>query len=230
MRIAESVIEGTFLHRDNRFRVSVEINGRVFAAHLPNSGRLGELLLSGAPVVLVPRNGEKRRTAFDMVQVFAQGRWVSTDSRLPNRLVDDALESRSLPELGEYSSWRSEPRVEEGRLDFALETRDGPTYVEVKGVTLVHSGTALFPDAPTERGSRHLAALARLAGNGAGSFVLFVIQRADADRFKPNAARDKAFAEACRAAASAGVRFLAYRCTTDIGRIELADRIPVILT
>lgn len=230
MRIADTVIEGKFLHRDNRFRVSVEIDGSPQAAHLPNSGRLGELLLPGAPAALVPRHGEGRRTKFDMVQVFAQGRWVSTDSRLPNRLVARALEKRMLPELGEYLSWRSEPRIDEGRLDFYLEAEERSTYIEVKSVTLVKDRIAMFPDAPTERGARHVGALARLAEAGNNAVVLFVIQRNDADRFTPNAPQDPAFAQACLTAEKAGVRFLACICATEIGEIELSGRIPVVLS
>ena len=229
MRIAETVIEGRFLRRDNRFRVSVEIDGRPQAAHLPNSGRLGELLLPGAPAALVPRSGGGRRTAFDMVQVFAQGRWISTDSRLPNRLVADALKKRELPGLDIYTSWRSEPRIDEGRLDFALQKDEIHAYVEVKSVTLVRDRTALFPDAPTERGVRHLNALARLSKEGADAHVLFIIQRDDADCFMPNGSQDAAFAKACRSAAKAGVDFRAYCCATDFGSIELADVVPVIL-
>lgn len=205
-------VEGRFVRRDNRFRVVVEIGGRLVAAHLPNSGRLAELLQPGRPCFLVPRPSPKRRTPFDLLLVSLGGVLVSVDARLPARLLAEAIVEERLPPFAGATSVQPEVRVGHGRLDLRLEGQWGTCWVEAKSVTLVEDGVALFPDAPTARGRRHLEELASLARRGDRAAMVFVVQRPDAEAFAPNARADPRFARVLSEAVSHGVEVYAYRC------------------
>lgn len=229
MIITDKPITGRFINRENRFRVLVEIEGREHRAHLPNSGRLAELLIPGAEVVLVSRPAAGRSTFFDMVQIFVDGVWIGTDARLPNRLVEEALENGRLQAFAGYRVTGREPRLGSGRLDLRLWGETGECLVECKSVTLIEKGVALFPDAPTSRGARHMRELGEYVAAGGSGAVIFVIQRPDVDSFRPNVPADEAFALALAQAHNHGVDVRAYRCQSRIGMLWLADEIPVSL-
>lgn len=212
-----------------RFSALLEVDGVPVLAHLPNSGRLTELLTDGAPAWLIPKHGAARRTEWDLALVEYGGRLVSVDARLPNDLVFAALRARRIPELARYPHQRREAVVGASRFDFLLADGAERCLVEVKSVTLVLDGCALFPDAPTARGSRHLRELAELARRREGAAVLFVVQRADAATFAANEAADPLFAALLRSAAGAGVLVRAYRCSVNWTEIALKDEIPVLL-
>jgi sugar fermentation stimulation protein A len=223
-------LEGRFLARDNRFRVTVQVAGQAVWAHLPNSGRLGELLVPDRRVLLVPRDGAKRKTRYDLSLVELDGRWVSVDSRLPNSLVREALLADRLAPLAGYPSVRREVRYGRSRLDFLLEAPDrSPCLLEVKSVTLVVDGLACFPDAVTARGRRHVLELAGARAEGYRAAVLFVVQRQDATGFRPHDESDPAFGTALREAASQGVEVYAYGCHVGPGRLEITHELPVLL-
>ena len=221
-----------FVRRENRFRAIVERDGQLLAAHVPNSGRLGELFTPGAAVwVALFQDLAGRKTACHLALVEYAGTLVSVDARLPNRLVAEALAGGRLAPLVGYSRVQPEVRVGSSRLDFLLS--DGPEadrprcWLEVKSVTLVEDGLALFPDAPTMRGVRHLEELAALRRNGERVAVGFVIQRSDAMRFAPHPTADPAFAATLRRVQSEGVEVYAWRCALDHNAIELTDPVPV---
>jgi len=228
------LIPGIFVRRDNRFRVQVQIDERIQAAHLPNSGRLGELLTPGRQVWLVPadlRRNPQRRTAYDLALVKFAGRLASVDARLPGHLVAEALHEGRLASFEDYSVIRREVKLGESRLDFRLEADPDqpPCWVEVKSVTLVENGVALFPDAPTARGQRHVRELMRAVEQGDRAVVVFVVQRDDATGFAPHDEADPAFGEVLRQAAQAGVGVYAWRCRVGREEIRLMDAIPVVL-
>ncbi|MFZ2358283.1 MAG: DNA/RNA nuclease SfsA [Anaerolineae bacterium] len=221
-----------FVRRENRFRAIVDCDGELLAAHVPNSGRLGELFTPGAAVWVAPfPDLIGRKTACHLALVAYAGALVSVDARLPNRLVAEALGAGRLAPLAGYDHVQSEVRVGASRLDFLLSDGPGPSrprcWLEVKSVTLVENGLALFPDAPTTRGVKHLAELAALRRAGDRSAVGFVVQRSDAVRFAPHATADPAFAAALRQAQRAGVEVYAWRCALDYNAIELTDQIPL---
>ena len=226
MEFNEVLVPARFVRRDNRFRVTVEVEGRLTAAHLPNSGRLGELLIPGRRVWLRPAHGPKRRTRYDLLLVEHEGTLVSVDARLPNPLVHEALLAGSLPSFAGYPIIHREARRGESRLDFLLESGDRRCWLETKSVTLVEDGVALFPDAPTLRGRRHLAALreAVVAGDRAG--VLFVVQRADATAFAPHPTADPIFVEELQEAWAGGVEVYAYGCRVSLTDIWLDRPLP----
>jgi sugar fermentation stimulation protein A len=230
MRIDGTLVEGRFMARDNRFRVTVEVDCRQVWAHLPNSGRLGELLVPGRRAVLVERPAAGRKTAYDLSLVEHDGRWVSVDARLPNDLVEEALRAGRLGPLAGYPTLRREVSFGHSRFDFVLEApQRPPCLVEVKSITLVVDGLGCFPDAVTVRGRRHVSELAQAVGAGYRAAVLFCVQRDDASGVRPHDESDPAFGRALRDAAAQGVEVYAYACRVEPGRIEIAGPLPVSL-
>jgi sugar fermentation stimulation protein A len=223
-------VEGCFLARDNRFRVTVEIEGQEVKAHLPNSGRLGELLVPGRRAMLLERPAPTRRTQYDLALVQLAGQWISVDARLPNRLVEEALGSDRLPSLSGYDTWRREVGFGASRLDFLLQAEGRrPCLLEIKSVTLVIDGLACFPDAVTARGRRHVNELADALAAGYRAMVLFVVQRADAQGVRPHDESDPQFGRALREAVRRGVEVDAYTCQVTPGSIRIDRRLAVYL-
>ncbi|NLP18159.1 MAG: DNA/RNA nuclease SfsA [Firmicutes bacterium] len=225
----ETPREGLFIERPNRFVARVKIKGEEVLAHVPSSGRMQELLYPGAKVFLLPKGGAHRKTPFDLILAHKDGILVSLDSRLPNLLVYRSLQKGALPPFGD--GWRIEREVNYGssRIDFRLQQGENTHLLEVKSVTLVQGQQALFPDAPTDRGTRHLTELTAARQDGYGAAALFIIQRADACTFSPNWNTDKNFAIALVRAAKAGVKVYAYDCRVTLKGVSLLGEIPVIL-
>lgn len=210
--------------------MTVEVGGREIGAHLPNSGRLGELLLPGRRVLLVERPGSGRKTGYELSLVEVDGQWVSVDARLPNALVRDALRAGRLTPLVGYSTVRREVSFGRSRFDFLLEAPGRPPcLLEVKSVTLLVEGLACFPDAVTARGRRHVEELTGAVAAGYRAAVVFVVQRGDAQGFRPHDESDPAFGRALRAAARQGVELYAYGCHVEPGRIGIEGALPVTL-
>lgn len=229
-----ALVRATFRARLSRFSASVRLPHEV-EVHLPNSGRLAELLVEGAPCLVWPSGGG-RKTWGTLVVVRWERQWVCVDSRMANRVFEDAWRRRALAPFASFTSLEREPRVEGGRLDFLLEGHAGRAWVEVKCVTLVGDpsrdlwdGIARFPDAPTARGTGHLERLQQLVARGDRAAVVFVVQREDAHGFTPHEAMDPRFARALREACRRGVMVLAYGCRVDERGIELRAQLPVSL-
>ncbi|MFQ5987070.1 MAG: DNA/RNA nuclease SfsA [Thermoplasmata archaeon] len=209
-----SLLEALFKERLNRFLVRVDQGGHARLAHLPNPGRLLELLRPGAPVLLQGRPGRHRKTGYDLAAVRRGDVWVSVDTRLPNRAARAWLTAGVLPEFRGYSAIRPEVVLRESRLDFLLQNgRD--CYLEVKSCTLIENRVAFFPDAPTARGTRHVETLAYAVGQGFRGCILFVVQRPDARWFRPRDETDPIFGKALREAQAKGVEVIAYRTMFD---------------
>lgn len=227
MRLRAELVEAELVRRLNRFVGEVAVAGERTLAHVPNSGRLRELLYPGARVLVAACTG-RRKTAFDLLMAWSGGQLVSIDTRLPAMLIAEALEHGCLPELGPFTMLQREVRLGASRLDLFGDGPGGPCYIEVKSVTLVEGGVALFPDAPTARGVRHLHELMRAAEMGYRGTVVFVIQREDARVLRPHEATDPTFAEALRRA-SATVGVLAYACRVTRDEVVISHRVPVVL-
>jgi sugar fermentation stimulation protein A len=224
------LVSGRFVRRDNRFRVTVRVGGEPVAAHLPNSGRLTELLVFDRSCWLTEFDSPHRKTRFDLTLVAYAGRCVSVDARLPNVLFAEALAAGELEPFRGYDCREREVRLGESRLDFRLSGPAGVEWVEVKSATLVEGGIARFPDAPTVRGARHVRELAATVRSGEKAAVVFVIQRPDAQVFAPHDEADAAFGIALREAAAAGVGVYAWVCEVSQREITIARQIPVELT
>ncbi|MHB8351593.1 MAG: DNA/RNA nuclease SfsA, partial [Thermoplasmata archaeon] len=221
-----------FLARPNRYLARVRFidSGRVRSVHVPNPGRMGELLLPGRTTGwAVPAPGELRKTHFDLVAVRHRGSLVSIDSRIANRLVGRLLEAGSLPEFGP-GPWRAECPWGGSRLDFGVPSGLPGRYralLEVKSSNLRVGSWALFPDAPTVRGTRHLHHLAAAARSGISAGVLFAVQRDDVRWFRPNDALDPEFGAALREAHAAGVVIVAGALKVRPGGVRWGRRLPV---
>jgi len=223
------LVKGKFVERKNRFAAVVEVKGRREAVFVPNSGRLKELLIPGAEVFLAVKKAAHRVTAYDLALVRHGDLLVSIDAHLPNKVVEKALRQGELEQFMGWEEIKREYTYGHSRIDFRLRFAEQDCLVEVKSVTLVRDGTAMFPDAPTARGTRHLQELAGAVREGSRGAVLFLIQRHDARAFAPNDATDPLFGATLRAVMQAGVEVYAYRCSVTPERISIADRVPVVL-
>lgn len=222
------LIPGCFVQRDNRFRATVVVDGQLRKAHVANSGRLCELFTSQRPVWLAPAGDSQRKTSYDLKLVAYHRVLVSVDARLPNSLFGEALQAGLLPGFA-FPNIAREVFLGHSRLDFRLSGSQGVCWVEAKSITLVEGGVAMFPDAPTGRGRRHLLALIEAVHRGQQAAVVFIIQRPDARRFTPHAEADPAFAETLHLAADAGVGVHAFTCRVSLTDIAIAEEIPVVL-
>ena len=229
MKLPPNLVRGIFIRRLNRFAALIEVDGQEQMVHLPNSGRLHELLVPGYGMYLRPVPGDHRKCPYDLSLVDLGFTLCSSDARLPNALAAEAIAEHRVPECADYTTVRREVTSTDSRLDLCLEGHDPPCFIETKSVTLVEDGRALFPDAPTLRGVKHLNTLIHARSEGYRAAAMFVIQRSDAADFTPYDDADPLFGHTLRQAASSGVEILAYRCTVTTGEITLADRIPVLL-
>jgi len=228
MRLPGPLIPAEMINRPNRFALWASINGQPHYVHVPNSGRMRELLYPGASIRVRETPGEGRRTTHQVV-LARQGRtWVSIDSRLVPALFTEYLRTH-LEVLGEVSQVRSEVTHGASRFDLEAHTDRGVWTIETKSVTLCRDGQGLFPDAPTERGAKHLRELAHIARAGGKAAVVFVAQRGDARSVAPDEATDPRFAEALREAVAVGVLALAVVCRVTTAAVTPEAMIPVVL-
>lgn len=227
---AVNPVEARFLCRLNRFTVLAEVEGEKFKAYLPNSGRLLELLNQASTLILDRAKAGRRKTQYTVVgAITPEGVRVSVDARLPNRLMAELLRQGELEEFKGFRLSRSEPRLGKGRVDFLLEGFEGKLLLEVKSCTLTFRGGALFPDAPTLRGRRHLLELARAVESGWKAAVVFLAQRGDVEEFQPNWREDPEFTRALKEAWRKGVKVYAYKAEFDGRKLKLLGRIPALV-
>lgn len=222
--IYQNMVAGTFLSRPNRFIAKVEIDGREETVHVKNTGRCRELLIPGSAVLCQRAANPSRKTRFDLICVWKGNRLINMDSQAPNVAAGEWLASGG---LGEIQNLRPETFHGDSRFDFSFTRNGRPCLLEVKGVTLEMDGMCAFPDAPTQRGAKHLQGLRRAVAEGYEAYVLFVIQMADAAYFRPHFETDPAFAAALAEASNAGVRILAYDCAVTETTMTIRNPVEV---
>ena len=215
---------GVFRKRPNRFIAHIDMNGKEEICHVKNTGRCKELLTPGAQVWCQEFDSDTRKTKYDLITVQKGARLINMDSQAPNVAAKEWLLQGG---LGEISQLKGEYTHGDYRFDFSFLKDGKRSFLEVKGVTLENDGICAFPDAPTQRGVKHLQGLTQLAQEGFGAYVLFVIQMADVEYLHPNDATDPAFAEALRAAAEAGVQVLAMDCHVTQDSMQIRQKVPV---
>ena len=221
-----NMIPGIFLARPNRFVAHVRIGQETEVVHVKNTGRCRELLPAGAKVWCQRSDNPNRKTKYDLITVQKDSRLINMDSQAPNLAAKEWLAAGG---LGEIENLRAETKHGDSRFDFSF-TKDGKAcFLEVKGVTLEQEGICAFPDAPTERGAKHLRGLAEAAKDGYGAYVLFVIQMADVKYLHPNDATDPEFGKALREAAAQGVAVLAVDCHVRSDEMTIGNFVPVML-
>ena len=214
-------VKGIFKNRPNRFIAEVEVDGSLEIAHVPNTGRCRELLVEDAVVWLKPSDNPNRKTKFSLHFVENKGVLVSLYSQQANSIVYDTITNGKIKELAGYNHHQREKTVDNSRIDIYLSNEKEECYVEVKGVTLIVEGEARFPDAPTERGAKHLKELIKLKNDGNRCAVFFLIQHPIGKFFRPNWENDPVFSQTLNDAYDAGVEILVYRCDNQLSGIEL---------
>lgn len=221
----ENMEPAVFISRPNRFVAYVEQAGKQEICHVKNTGRCRELLIPGAELYVQRSDNPARKTALDLISVKKGAQWVNMDSQAPNKAAAEWLKNGGLGT--KEILVRPEYKYENSRFDFYLETEGRKAFMEVKGVTLEEDGTARFPDAPTERGVKHIRELMRCLDDDYEAYILFVIQMKGVHAFEPNARTHPAFGETLREAAGKGVRILAHDCLVKPDEMTIDQRIEV---
>lgn len=224
----KNIEEGIFIERPHRFGAKVRMNHGVEYVHVKNTGRCREILIPGTKVFLEKSSNPDRKTGYSVVSAYKGSMLINIDSQVPNKVVYDALISQQIGELPEMKLIKREVSYGNSRFDIYYETLNGQKgFIEIKGVTLDVNGTAMFPDAPTIRGRRHLIELADAVKSGFKSHVFFLIQYRPVNLFVPNKITDPNFADALKYAFSSGVSIHAYDCIVTEKGIELGNSVPV---
>ncbi len=223
----QRIEKGRFLSRPNRFIAHVELDGRTEVVHVKNTGRCRELLTPGAAVYVEKSDNPARKTQYDLIAVEKGTLLVNMDAQAPNQVFREWAEAGNFQ--GELTILRPETTWGDSRFDFYWEAGGRRGFVEVKGVTLEEDGHACFPDAPTERGVKHLNELVRCQTEGYEAAVFFVIQMAGMKDFAPNDRTHPAFGDALRRAAQAGVRIMARECAVTPDSLTIGAAVPVLL-
>lgn len=221
----EAMTEGRFVRRRNRFIAEVMINGMTEAVHVRNTGRLRELFITDARVLLEPASNPERKTRYSLVCVEKNGQWVNVDSTAPNQIVEEMVRAGRL--FSDITYMKREKTFGKSRFDLYVEHGGQKHYIEVKGVTLEVDGAARFPDAPTERGIKHIHELMEAHRQGYLASIIFIIQMKGIKVFEPNRVTHPAFAEALLEAAGAGVEILAFDCMVTENSLEGDLPVPV---
>lgn len=224
------ILEGTFLSRPNRFIAHVEIAGRDEVVHVKNTGRCKELLVPGAKVYLSASDNPERKTRYDLIAVEKKrpdgsSLLVNMDSQIPNDVAEEWLRKRNL--FSSSALVRREVFYGDSRFDLYVEDGERKAFMEVKGCTLENDGVCAFPDAPTERGLKHVQELVKAKKEGYEAYILFVIQMEGMKVFTPNYKTHRAFGEALENAQREGVEVLAWECSVTPTSIEMVRPIPV---
>ena len=220
----KNITQGVFLSRPNRFIAKVNIDGTEHTVHVKNTGRCKELLVPGCTVYLEKSDNPARKTQYDLISVVKGKRVINMDSQAPNAVFADWVKQQ-YPD----AVIKREKTYKDSRFDCYIETETAKAFVEVKGVTLEQDGHVRFPDAPTDRGIKHLHGLMDAVANGYQAAAFFVIQMEDVKSFSPNYDTHPQFGQALKEAQAAGVHILAYSCKVTPDTLEIDKPVPVIL-
>lgn len=231
MKYNKNIYEAIFKSRPNRFNANVILNGEEIVVHVPNTGRCREILKEGTKVFLREELNPSRKTKCDLIAAMKDDILISIDSQVPNKVVNEALNNKKIDTLHKYTKINREKTFGKSRFDFKLSTEGESEvyYLEVKGVTLEDSGHCRFPDAPTERGARHILELIEAKRQGFGAGILFLIQLDNVKTFSPNDITDPEFGSALRLAKENNVDIMAYNCKVEKDGIEINKKVDIIL-
>lgn len=228
MKFNNNFYKAKFIKRPNRFNAQVMLDNEIITVHVPNTGRCRELLKEDAIVILREELNPNRKTKYDLVAVYKGEVLINIDSQVPNKVVEEALKNEKIDKLKKYNIISREKTFGKSRFDFKLtNNNDELYYLEVKGATLEDNGEIRFPDAPTERGAKHILELIEIKKLGMGAGVLFLVQMDEAKYFRPNWEMDKKFSEALKSAKEIGVDIFAYTCFVKEDEISIKEEIEV---
>lgn len=224
-----NIVRGIFLKRVNRFIAHVLIDDVEHVVHVKNTGRCRELLIPGVVVMLEPTQNPERKTRFSLIAVYKGEILINMDSQVPNHVVFEGLQAGLISEISQVQMIKKEVTYGNSRFDIYFENDHGKNFIEVKGVTLEEEGTAMFPDAPTVRGTKHVYEMIKAVQAGYGGYIFLLIQMKGVQCFRPNVKMDKDFAEALTLANTKGVTILAYDSVVRENEIILGARVPILL-
>lgn len=224
MNIKGEMVKGFLIERINRFEALVLIDGKEELVHVPNTGRMKEMLFKGTEVILKKSNNEKRKTKYSMFFVIKNDHLICIDSILANRVFEEAVKDGRIPWLN--GDVKREVAFHDSRIDFFIEGINN-TFVEVKCATYEEDGIVMFPDAPTERGRRHIDELIKALNDGYNSAIVILSFLDYVEKFIPNYKIDREFGEKLKIAKESGVIVKAYRCRIKIDEVTLDEEIPV---
>jgi len=225
--IYQNIKKAKFISRPNRFIANIEIDGKAEICHVKNTGRCKELLTPNADILVQYNNNTSRKTKYDLISVYKGDRLINMDSQVPNKVLYEFLLKSDLFKNIIYI--KPECKYKNSRFDFYLETKSKKVFIEVKGVTLEEDGVVLFPDAPTQRGLKHINELIECAEEGFDAYIVFVVQMKNVKYFTPNYKTHAAFGEALKLAKNSGVKIIALDCSVTETSIEICDFLEVIL-
>ncbi len=224
----KKIVEGIFLKRPNRFIAQVLINGKEETVHVKNTGRCRELLIQGVKVILEDCSSNlNRKTKYSLIAVWKGDMLINMDSQVPNQVVYEALSKNMIKGFTDLDFIKREVFYENSRFDIYFEDEFNKGFIEIKGVTLENDGVAKFPDAPTERGARHVHEMIDAVNHGYKGYIFFLIQMKGPKVFKLNWEMDKEFSEAVRLASKKGVEILAYDSIVGVDCITLGKPIRI---
>ena len=221
----ENIKEGIFVERPNRFIAHIEIDGDIEICHVKNTGRCKELLVPNSKVYVQEFDSDKRKTKYDLISVYKSDTLINIDSQAPNKVVAEFL-----PKLFDDIMYvKPEAKYKNSRFDFYVETKTHKIFIEVKGVTLENDEVAMFPDAPTERGVKHINELIECMEDGYLAYIIFVIQMDKIKYFTPNNVTHKEFGDTLKNAKNKGVEILAFDCNITKDSITAKDCVDIVL-
>lgn len=223
----KNTVKGEFISRPNRFIAKVMLDGKEVTCHVKNTGRCRELLTDGARVILEASDNPQRKTPYDLIAVYKGDELINMDSQAPNKVIGEWLSEGGL--FDKPSLIRPECTFGNSRFDFYIEANEKRIFAEVKGVTLEKNGVAMFPDAPTERGIKHLLELEEAVGNGYESWVIFVIQMKHCKYFTPTAETHPEFADTLKRVSENGVNIIAVNCDVCEDSLSIDSFVKVLL-
>lgn len=223
----ERIETGRFLERPNRFIAYVEILGKQETVHVKNTGRCAELLVPGATVYVQKSDNPERKTQWDLIGVEKGERMINMDSQIPNKVVEEWIRGGNL--FPGATLIKPETTFGKSRFDLYIEVDGRKIFMEIKGVTLEDNDVVRFPDAPTERGVKHVEELAEAVKAGYEAYLFFVVQMKNVKYLAPNMKTHAAFGEAMKKAKAQGVNILAYECQVEKDSIEITKEVPVVL-
>lgn len=224
----KKIVEGIFLKRPNRFIAQVLIDDKVETVHVKNTGRCRELLVPGTKVLLEDcASNKNRKTRYSLISVWKDEILVNMDSQVPNQVVYEALNEDKIITLTELSLVKKEVFYGDSRFDIYFEDEFSKGFIEIKGVTLEKDSTAMFPDAPTKRGARHVYEMIDAVKNGYQGYIFFLIQMIGPKIFRLNWEMDKEFSEAVQLASKSGVKILCYDSIVDKNSISIGQPVEI---
>lgn len=228
MQYKNDIIEATFLQRPNRFIAHVLIDGKEEIVHVKNTGRCREILQAGVKVYLEQASNPNRKTKYSLISAYKGDRLINIDSQIPNAIIEKAVKDGKITGIDKTTFVKREVTYGKSRFDLYYETEESKGFIEVKGATLEIDGMITFPDAPTERGTKHVLEMIDAVKAGYEGSIVFLVQMKGVDYFTPNKKMDPDFSKALKKANKAGVRVLAYDCIVSEDSIEINEEVPVI--